>query len=381
MAGSRNSAGLRVLIVGGGIGGLAAAIALHDKGIAVEVVERSPEWPTTGAVGVLHANGVRALDRLGVAAVIADGARALEYQEMCDEHGQALSRTDLRELWGDVGPTYGVDRPTLMRALRSRAEQLPHRLGVGVVSVEQGSSQIAARLSDGKSASYDLIVGANGVHSNLRPEVDPTAAARYAGQVYWRTIGRSPVPEAPGVTVLFGDGRFFGLVPLIGGRAFAFAATFAAEAPREPVGGRLARLRETFARFGEPVVSYLAGLETDEQIHWGPTETVTMATWHRGRVVLVGDAAHAIQPMMAQGCSMALEDAVVLADCLSSATDLEAALAGYETRRMSRVAWVQEQTAVLAKGFAMAPEIRNGLLSARGDAMTKARFRPLAEVA
>ena len=104
-AGHGSTSNLRVLIAGGGIGGLAAAIALQDKGIAAEIVERSSDWPTSGAVGVLHANGVRVLDQLGLGDAIAGGGWPLAYQEMCDEQGRVLSRTEFRELWGDVGPT------------------------------------------------------------------------------------------------------------------------------------------------------------------------------------------------------------------------------------------------------------------------------------
>lgn len=369
----------RILIVGGGMGGLAFGIAAHDRGFTVDVVERATAWPDSGALGVFHANGVRVLRALGLGdAVEAVGAR-LEHQTMRDQHGQLLCRTDLRQLWGDVGPTYGVDRPALQSALLSRAETLSCRLGVAVDGIEQADREVIARFADGSSDSYALIVGADGVSSTVRLELTD-AAVPYGGEMYWRCVSPSPAADPTGVDAFFGDGCFFGVVPLRDGRAYGFGATFDSTGSHDIVDGRLGRMRQRFADFGGPMPDFLASLERDDQVHYGPTKRVTLPTWHRGRVVLIGDAAHATKPMMAEGCSMALEDALVLAEVLATSADVESALASYEARRMPRVQWVQDQTDLMAKGFGMPPAVRNAFLTERGDAMTYERFGPLVDL-
>jgi 2-polyprenyl-6-methoxyphenol hydroxylase-like FAD-dependent oxidoreductase len=133
--------------------------------------------------------------------------------------------------------------------------------------------------------------------------------------------------------------------------------------------GRLDRFRRRFAGFGEPVPRYLAALQRDEQLHVGPIEWVKLDDWYRGRVVLIGDAAHAGPPHMGEGGCMAMEDALVLADCLRKADGVECALEAYVQRRRPRVNWVQEQSRAAAQAFVLPSAIRNAALRERGDQM------------
>lgn len=368
----------RILVAGAGMGGLAVAVALHDRGFDIEMVERSPTWSATGGLGVLHANGIRVLRDLGLGEAAAREGQVLDHQVMCDQQGEQLTRTDLSELWSTVGPTYGIDRPSLQRALLSRAEALPYRLGTEVVAVQQAESSVTVRFGDGTASEYALVIGADGVHSAVRQAVTSDAPS-YAGEMYYRGVSQCPAPSPTGVHALLGDGCFFGIVPLTGGRSYGFGATFTEHRLRDRPEGRLARMREQFADFGGGVPAYLASLERDEQVHYGGTDRVVLSTWHQGRVVLLGDAAHASQPMMAQGTSMALEDAIVLAEVLDRHDSVEDALTAYEGRRLPRTSWVQEQTRVIATGFAMPPAVRNPFLAERGKMQTRERFHPLAE--
>lgn len=141
--------------------------------------------------------------------------------------------------------------------------------------------------------------------------------------------------------------------------------------------GRLARLRERFAAFGAVVQEYLAALTTDEQIHCLPIAWVEHALWRRGRVVLIGDAAHASSPMRGQGGCLAMEDALVLAEVLHAAASVDEALETFVNRRKPRVEWVRQQSQVAAESFGLPPAVRNAALSERGDHLMHARFEPL----
>jgi 2-polyprenyl-6-methoxyphenol hydroxylase-like FAD-dependent oxidoreductase len=174
----------------------------------------------------------------------------------------------------------------------------------------------------------------------------------------------------------FGDQCFFGLCPVGGGRTYGFGHV-AVPHFRDDVRGRLARLRQRFDGFAEPVQQFLAALDCDEQVHCSMVEWVDQEEWHRGRVVLVGDAAHASSPMMGQGGAMAVEDAYVLSECLRPADTIEAALDQYVTRRKPRVRWVQQESLSVSKIIGLPSEPRDAALRTRGEEMFRHRFQPL----
>ena len=193
-------------------------------------------------------------------------------------------------------------------------------------------------------------------------------------------VWRSLVPTRPGgVTdfmILQGDGCIFGVVPMGDRHTYGFGIE---STPREsfPLEGRLERVRKHFAGFGGPIPEYLAALSRDEQLHCGPIEWVELDRWHSSRVVLIGDAAHASPPNMAQGGCMAMEDACVLAEVLCEAESVESALDTYVKRRRPRVDWVQQQSRVRAKSLLLPPAIRNTTLRERGDQIMHDNFGPL----
>jgi 2-polyprenyl-6-methoxyphenol hydroxylase-like FAD-dependent oxidoreductase len=176
--------------------------------------------------------------------------------------------------------------------------------------------------------------------------------------------------------VLMGEGSFFGLAPMGEGHTYGFGAVGGARF-KDPIVGRLERFRRRFAEFGAPVPAYLAALQSDEQLHFGAIEWVEVDEWHRGRVVLLGDAAHAGPPHMGEGGCMAMEDALVLADVLRKAESVESALDAYVRRRRPRAGWVQEQSRAAAQAWVLPPAVRNAALRQRGDQMFRDRYRPL----
>jgi 2-polyprenyl-6-methoxyphenol hydroxylase-like FAD-dependent oxidoreductase len=366
----------RILIVGGGIGGLSLATALHRQGYTPELVERSTAWPAVGAGINLPANGVRVLRALGLGEAVDRNATVLRRWGFFDQQGELLCETDLEELWRDVGPCLGITRVRLQGALLTGAAAVPHQLGVSLTALTQDDKRVRVSLSDGRSGDYDLLVGADGIYSTVRELAVNSSSPSYAGQAVWRSI----IPTRPrGIVemmVLMGEGCFFGVVPMGEGYTYGFGAVDERRF-KDPLVGRLERFRRRFAGFGEPVPAYLAALQCDDQLIVGPIEWVELDEWYRGRVVLIGDAAHAGPPHMGEGGCMAMEDALVLADCLRGADSVECALEAYVRRRRPRADWVQEQSRAAAQTWVLPPAVRNAALRERGDQMFRDRYRPL----
>jgi 2-polyprenyl-6-methoxyphenol hydroxylase-like FAD-dependent oxidoreductase len=258
------------------------------------------------------------------------------------------------------------------------AAPVPHRLGVAVTDVRPSGDGVAVRFSDATTGGYDLVVGADGINSTVRALAVSPASPRYADTMGWRSVIATRPPGVTNLMVLLGEGCFVGLVPVGGGQTYGFAGVDG-ERFDDAASGRLARFRERFAGFGGPVPAYLAGLTDDSQLHSGPLEWVDVDRWESGRVLLVGDAAHAAPPHMGEGGSLAVEDAVVLAEELAGADTVEAALAAYRRRRRPRVDWVQEQSRAAARAWVLPASTRDAVLRERGDQMLRDRYRPLVE--
>jgi FAD-dependent urate hydroxylase len=368
----------RILIVGGGIAGLTLATALLQQGFRPELVERSPSWRTVGAGIAVQPNGIRVLRALGLGTTLEQVGVRLRHWDFCDQQGAVLCETDLEELWGEADPFFGIARSSLQRVLLAGASAASIRLGAAVVAVTQDEQRhcVSVGFNDGSTADYDLVVAADGIASTVRKLVLGTAPPVYAGQMTWRSLAPMRPRGLSKLQFVLGDGCFFGLCPVGEGQTYGFANV---SEPRfhDAEQGRLARLRARFATFGAIVQDYLAALVSDEQLHCSAVEWVEHAAWQRGRVVLIGDAAHASSPMMGQGGCLAMEDAWVLAAELRAAESVEQALHAYVRRRQPRVEWVQQQSRAVADSFLLPPATRNAVLRERGDQLMYDRFRPL----
>jgi FAD-dependent urate hydroxylase len=192
----------------------------------------------------------------------------------------------------------------------------------------------------------------------------------------WRSL--APHQQAS-MQVLLGEGCVFGLVPVGEGLTYGFGIEGSPRFHAE-LSGRLERVRHRFATFGGAVPAYLASLSCDEQLHCAPIQWVDLEQWHRGRVVLIGDAAHAGPPMMAQGGCMAMEDAWVLAEVLREAESVQSALDSYASRRRPRIDWVQQESRAWAESYRLPPANRNAAVRERGAQETQDRFQPLIPV-
>lgn len=366
----------RILIVGGGIAGLTLATALHQQGFAAELVERSPTWPAIGAGILLHANGMRVLRSLGRGEAVEQAGAVVRRWRWCDQQGNILSDTDLEAMWGEVGSCIGIARPKLQQALVAGAAAVPCRLDTAVTSLVQDEQRVSVSFSDGSRGDYDLVVGADGIHSTVRELALGAASTGYIGVMIRRGFIPTRLRGVEGITILLGKGCFFGLIPVGDGLTFGFGGV---GEPRfhDPLEGRLERFRRRFAHFGGPVPAYLAALSGDEQLYCGPIDWVEPDRWYCGRVVLIGDAAHAGPPMMAEGGCIAMEDAWVLAEVLRVADSVELALDAYVARCRPRAIWVQRHSRAVGESILLPPAIRNAAFREQGNQGMLDRFSPL----
>jgi len=367
----------RILIVGGGIAGLTAAIALHRHGFTPELVEKAASWRAIGTGIVIQPNAMRLLRKLDVASDLeATGAEIRRFQFL-NKQGGLLSEIDLTELWSGVDSGVAIGRGELQKALLRSVDRERCRLGVAVTSLNSCEGSVSVGFSDGGGANYDLVIGADGVRSTVRELAIDAAGPRYCGQVAWRAIAPISRTNADEIQFWLGDGSFFTTYSVGAGRTYGCAYVAEATPGQAPVEGRLARLRDRLATFGEPVRALLDNLARDDQIHCSAVESLELPEWRRGRVLLIGDAAHASSPMMGQGGCMAVEDAAVLAELLETSTTVDAALDAFSPRRRPRVDWVQAQSDSLARNALTPAAVRDAIIKERGALAFRDRFAPL----
>jgi 2-polyprenyl-6-methoxyphenol hydroxylase-like FAD-dependent oxidoreductase len=364
---------VRVIVVGGGIAGLSAAIGLRRNGHEVIVLERAPRIDPVGAGITLFANAMRALDRLGVGeAVAAQGAPAKRSAILTWE-GRELTQVPPDLLEGTVA----VHRADLQAKLAAAAGEV--RLGAEVTAMEQDGGGIVARATDGTEERGDLLIGADGLSSVVRRAV-ADVPIRYAGYTAWR--GVSPVPVEPGrLTESWGVGERFGLVDIGRGRTYWFATKNAPEGQSDEPQGRKAEVVRRFSGWHEPIAAIAEATDEDGILRNDVYYLEPLPRWSEGRVVLVGDAAHATTPGVGQGAAQAIEDAVVLADRLARSGDLATALAEYEAIRRPRAEAVLKMSRRVDKAAQLASPLgwrfRNAIVRRLPERAQRRQLEPL----
>jgi FAD-dependent urate hydroxylase len=367
----------RVLIVGGGIAGLALAPMLARTGVAVEVIERSPVWGPAGTGMYLPGDAARALRVLGLEAQVASRAVEIVRQRFHDHHGRLLCEVDVAELWAAVGPCLAVHRAELHAVLREATGDVPIRIGLAVERLAQRDGTVSVAFSDGTSGDYDLVVGADGIQSAVRRlTFEPSAVPRPVGQVGWRFLAPRP-PEVTTWSVMLGRGTAFLTLPLDDDCVYCYCDVVSPRDHDTPGHGPAERLNELFAEFADPAATLLDALDAAAVIHVSTIEEVALDRWAQGRVVLIGDAAHATSPNMAQGAAMALEDALVLTDCLHRIPAIPDAITAFQARRRPRTDWVRAQTRRRDHTRYLPPIIRDNVLRLLGRRIFHANYRPL----
>jgi 2-polyprenyl-6-methoxyphenol hydroxylase-like FAD-dependent oxidoreductase len=330
-----------VIVIGGGIGGLAAAAGLSQTGWRVTVFEQAPRFAPLGAGITLAPNAIRALDWLGVGAALRRRSVATGAAGLRTPSGRWLLRTTVDQLTARQGlPAYALHRSDLHTMLLDAAAQADLRTGHRVTHVASDADGAVVHYvtADGQhSARAALVVVADGVHSASRQALFPSHPGwAYADYITWRGVAPADAAPAqlPGITATYGRGEAFGVVPLADGRVYWFAAVSAPE--HAHLNDNIGDVAARFADWHEPIPALLAATPADALLRHPIHHLATpLPTYVTGRVALLGDAAHAMTPDLGQGAAQALEDAVVLTARLAE-SDLGSALAGYDGDRRER---------------------------------------------
>jgi 2-polyprenyl-6-methoxyphenol hydroxylase-like FAD-dependent oxidoreductase len=321
---------MNVVIIGGGIGGLTTAIALRQRGFDVQIYEQAPEIRPVGKGIWVPTNAMLVLDRLGVGDRLVERGLELARIEIHDVRAGRLQHIDLdavKERFGRT--TTSILRADLQAVLVNALPPEIIHLNKRCTAVrhQEGGRGAAARFDDGSEAHGDVVVGADGIHSTVRQVVAPDRPLRYAGQTCYLGVAELELPPASVRVVreIWGGAARFGY-SAVGRRQVYWFAPLAA-----PAGGRmpadpLSALRAAYADFPAPVPAIIDHTPASEIIRVDLHDLPPFSGWHRGRVVLVGDAAHAMTPNLGQGAAQAIEDAHALAKPPSPATKRSAAL-------------------------------------------------------
>jgi 2-polyprenyl-6-methoxyphenol hydroxylase-like FAD-dependent oxidoreductase len=363
-----------VLIVGAGIAGLALGRALRARGIAAEIAERTTAWTPAGTGIYLPANGVRALRSLGLGDVVTSASVRMTHQRILDNRGRLLAEIDLDAVWSDVGPCIGLRRTDLHTLLLDGARGVPLRLGATVKTVTESHEGVTVVFDGDSAREYDVVVGADGIHSTIRRLVFGHFPPRYVGQVSWRFLSE-PTHAITNWTVMLAPDRAFLTVPVRGG-LYCYA-DLVCESFEPAAATDLGRLRSLFADFAGPVTALVDRLVDAGVVHFAPIEEVTVDPCAKGHVVLIGDAAHATSPNMAQGACMALEDALVLSEILASGGAVADQLIAFSERRRARTRWVQRRTHRRDRVRSLPAWLRNITLRWSAARMYRSDYEPL----
>ncbi len=335
---------MRILIVGGGIGGLTLAHFLQKNGFSFDLIEKASEWKAMGTGLTLTPNALRVLDRIGLVPALLEKGNELYTGEVLDEKGKVLTRLDYSYLKEKYGfSTVGIHRSALQGILLSALPSDALRTGTTLQLVSNFKTGAEVQFSDGQTESYDLIAGADGMYSQMRTYCSGATSPRYVGYAGWSFV----VPNECGfprrnVINQLGKGRRFGVIPVGNNQLYCWAST---QAPRRDPTLRTLDYRGVqtlMANMGGFIPAILNSIRPDTPLYLGDAEDIEIEQWYRNSIVLMGDAAHAITPNLGMGASMAIEDAWVVTQCLKRYGSVPDALLAYQLRRKTRVRQVHK---------------------------------------
>jgi 2-polyprenyl-6-methoxyphenol hydroxylase-like FAD-dependent oxidoreductase len=336
----------KVVVAGGGIGGLTAAIALRRAGFEVSVFERAAELGEVGAGLLLASNAQKALKKLGLAEAVSSLGTPASAAEIRSWRGKVLASIPAAELEKKIGTSSAaVHRADLQALLAREVGDGTLRVSAEVVGFEQDKGGVRVHFADGSQESADILIGADGLRSRVRAGLFGPEEPRYAGYTAWRAVVK-PEEELLSWGAGFeswGIGARFGCAHIGDGRVYWFATANAPEGEKDGPSGGLdgakAKLLRLFSRWHRPVADLVEAAEEGAILRTDIYDREPLGErWGEGKVTLLGDAAHPMTPNLGQGACQAIEDAVVLARCLGEGGATAESLRRYERLRSARVA-------------------------------------------
>jgi 2-polyprenyl-6-methoxyphenol hydroxylase-like FAD-dependent oxidoreductase len=346
---------MKVLVIGGGMGGLSATLSLRSAGVDVDVIERDPAWGVYGVGIIQPANALRALDVLGLAHACVDAGQPIRGDRTWLADGVTqLGAHDWPTLVEGLPPGNGITRPRLHEILKAatNASGAQVRTGVTATAIDDLGDRVEVACSDGSQGVYDLVVGADGLYSQTRARIfGPDLKPEYTGQVCWRYN----LPRIEGleeIWVFIGPHGTLGFVPIGRELMYAFLIETPMEGQAEAIerNGAAAVLRRRLEPFAGPISELREQITDDSAVVLRPVDTILVpAPWHRGRIVLLGDAVHGTSPHAGQGAAQALDDGIVLAQELGRGVELQQALEAFGSRRFERCKVIVEGSLAICR--------------------------------
>jgi 2-polyprenyl-6-methoxyphenol hydroxylase-like FAD-dependent oxidoreductase len=333
------SAVKKVLIIGGGIGGLSSGIALAKIGCSVEIAELNKEFNVYGVGIIQPANALRALDTLGLADEAMRKGSPYGMVKMCTASGHPFTEVGVPPI-GRLPSHNGISRRILHEILYEEAQKqgVVFHMGTSIAEMENGEDEASVVLTNGLSGTYDIVIGSDGVNSKVRSMVLGNYKARYTGQSVWR-YAFIRLPELETGYMFMGKKTKAGLIPMTADTMYMFLVTAeGTDNPFIPEHELVPHMKAWLQEYSAPMIKNVVDEITDsKKVVYRPLEVLFVpAPWYKNRVILIGDAVHATIPQLGQGAALALEDSVVLAEMLQHENDLDTVFQKFMDRRLER---------------------------------------------
>jgi 2-polyprenyl-6-methoxyphenol hydroxylase-like FAD-dependent oxidoreductase len=331
----QSHASKKAIIIGGGIGGVTAAIALKRAGLDVTVYEQAEEIQEVGSGLPLWTNALRTLHVIGLTNELEKLGVQVTSVRVTTWKGVTLTDTKNDKYLKKLGTiTIVVHRAELLMLLLKTLGEGNVQLGMTCVDFTQNASGVIAKFANGQEVRGDILIGADGIHSVTRTHLFGLIKPKYVGYTCWRGLAHTPRTGLE--TWAWGKGYQFGITPMSQERAYWFVQKYAPEGEEDKPGGRKNEILELFHDWHDPIPSVIEATAEQDILRNDIYELQHLHQWSHGRVTLLGDAAHAMTPNLGQGACQAIEDAIALANCLNETANVRAALKNYEKRRITR---------------------------------------------
>ncbi len=369
----------KVLVIGGGIGGATAALALQKAGVTAEMFERAAELREVGAGIALWTAPFRALEQLGVGEKIRQCATPLRFGEFGFASGKVFQRMEIEKVLGsDFNDNFIIHRADLHRAILSGIDANTIHAGYECEKIEQSSDGVKVFFKNGKTVEGDVLIGADGFNSIVRKRLFGAGAARYSGQTCYRAVADIAALQPQVLAEIHGTGQRFGIAPISDRRIYWFAAMNAPAGEKDDPEKRREFLAEKYKgwAFGIPemINATRNNILRNDLIDYKP-----LKTWTKGRITLLGDAAHPMLPNLGQGACTAIEDGFILARNIARKGVSGEALLAYEAERIGRTTRIVNQSwqfgVPLLWTNSLAVRLRNKLFEYVPKSMSENLFR------
>jgi 2-polyprenyl-6-methoxyphenol hydroxylase-like FAD-dependent oxidoreductase len=360
---------MKINIIGGGIGGLTTAIALQQKGFSVKIYEAAPVIREVGAGLWVAANAINVFEKLGIADEIKKAGNQLETSMIADHLGRPITKVDFKKIISSYGNgTTTIHRAKLQAILMSHVEKGSIEIGKRLKTIENTEGPLSIHFEDGTISESDILIGADGINSVVREQIFGIIPLRFSNQTCWRGIAKMRLEDPKNAAELWGTkgGLRSSYVQINDEEVYWYITKREKEGTKIPTVEVKNYLITLVSEFQSEIKKVLQQTDNEAIIQGDLSDLTPMSSWHKGNIVLVGDAAHASTPNLGQGACQAIEDAYVLAECLAKGSSVFEAFSAYEKLRMEKANFVVKTSMQIASlnniGGVIGYLLRNGLM-------------------